>query len=79
MAIGSLNMHKDDADFSHSSVLLPETLSVIGSSKCGLVIDATLGLGGHTQAMLESSDDVKVIGIDQDEAAIASLRAAGAN
>ena len=45
----------------------------------GLFVDATLGLGGHTKAILESSPDTRVIGLDQDGEAIelASQRLAG--
>lgn len=63
-------MQKDEADFSHSSVLLREVLTVIQASECRFVIDATLGLGGHTEAMLDSSPTVVVLGIDQDAAAL---------
>lgn len=36
-----------------------------------VVIDATLGLGGHSQALLEAFPSVKVIGIDRDTHALA--------
>ena len=36
----------------------------------GLYLDATLGLGGHTEAILESSPETSVIGIDQDAEAL---------
>lgn len=38
------------------------------------VIDATLGLGGHTRALLAKFPTLKVIGIDRDELAIALAR-----
>ena len=38
------------------------------------VIDATLGLGGHTRALLEKFPSLIVIGIDRDESAIAIAR-----
>jgi 16S rRNA (cytosine1402-N4)-methyltransferase len=34
------------------------------------IVDGTLGLGGHTKAILEQFPSVKVIGVDQDRAAI---------
>jgi 16S rRNA (cytosine1402-N4)-methyltransferase len=64
-------MQKDETEFSHSSVLLRETLRTIDAAGRALVVDATLGLGGHTEAILEASPNVIVIGIDQDEAALA--------
>jgi 16S rRNA (cytosine1402-N4)-methyltransferase len=45
----------------------------------GTVVDATLGGGGHTAALLDSRDDLDVIGIDQDHDALqaATTRLAG--
>jgi len=40
----------------------------------GFFVDATLGLGGHSQAMLEASDSTTVLGIDQDSDALAIAR-----
>ena len=67
---GSLKMQTDEPEFSHKSVLLDEILQIIRVERCSLVIDATLGLGGHSEAVLEASKSVKVIGFDQDESAI---------
>ncbi len=55
----------------HQSVLLAETVKLLAPEKGKIFVDATLGLGGHTEAILESSIDNKVIGIDQDLEAIA--------
>lgn len=63
-------MQNDEGDISHSSVLLLEVLAVIQASKCRFVVDATLGLGGHTEAILACSPKVVVLGVDQDEAAL---------
>ncbi|MDZ5075982.1 16S rRNA (cytosine(1402)-N(4))-methyltransferase RsmH [Nesterenkonia sp. HG001] len=35
-----------------------------------VVIDATLGMGGHAEALLSSCDDVRVIGLDRDTQAL---------
>jgi 16S rRNA (cytosine1402-N4)-methyltransferase len=40
-----------------------------------VVIDATLGLGGHTEAMLQRFENLTVIGIDRDTDAIAKAEA----
>jgi 16S rRNA (cytosine1402-N4)-methyltransferase len=51
----------------HTSVLLPEVLHWFDLPHRKTIIDATLGLGGHTQAVLSKKDFTgKVIGIDQD-------------
>lgn len=53
----------------HTSVLLHETIDLIEPG-AGTYIDCTLGLGGHTEAILDRSDNSTVIGIDQDFEAI---------
>ena len=42
----------------------------IAKSDAPVVIDATLGLGGHTEALLERFENLTVIGIDRDEIAL---------
>ena len=64
-------MPKNEAENAHQSVLLDESLRMLKPQSGGLFVDATLGLGGHTEAILESSADTRVIGIDQDGEAIA--------
>ncbi|MEZ5308720.1 MAG: 16S rRNA (cytosine(1402)-N(4))-methyltransferase RsmH [Pyrinomonadaceae bacterium] len=58
------------SDTTHVSVLLKESIEFLEPEKGGLFVDATLGMGGHTEAILESSNDARVIGFDQDPAAI---------
>ena len=54
----------------HLPVLLDETISVLGSIKDGWVVDATVGFGGHSEAVLERFPNTQVLGLDQDESAI---------
>jgi 16S rRNA (cytosine1402-N4)-methyltransferase len=63
---------------SHVPVLLDRVLDLLAPSLTGerpVVVDATLGLGGHTEAMLERFADVHVIGIDRDPEALARAKA----
>src|SRR5499425_2567886 len=61
--------------YSHRSVLLAETMSFLHPKPGGRFIDATLGAGGHTQAILDhAAPDGKVLAIDQDEAALSSAK-----
>lgn len=64
-------MHEKEAENLHLPVMLTETLEFLEPERGGVFIDATLGLAGHSEAMLESGEDVKLIGIDQDTEAIA--------
>jgi 16S rRNA (cytosine1402-N4)-methyltransferase len=54
----------------HRSVLLTEAIELLGVERGGLFVDATLGLGGHSEAILAASDENVVVAIDQDENAI---------
>ena len=54
----------------HQPVLLAETLLLLKPQAGETFVDATLGLGGHTEAILAANDGVRVIGIDQDTEAI---------
>lgn len=54
----------------HKSVLLAETVELLAPNRGGIFVDATLGIGGHSEAILQTSAKTKVIGIDQDTEAI---------
>lgn len=54
----------------HRPVLLFEAVELLAPERGGLFVDATLGLGGHSEAILEASPDTRVLGIDRDREAI---------
>jgi len=54
----------------HRPVLLQETLDFLAPERGGLFVDCTLGLGGHSEAILQSSSDTRVLGIDRDLSAL---------
>ncbi|PZC40387.1 MAG: 16S rRNA (cytosine1402-N4)-methyltransferase [Chloroflexi bacterium] len=54
----------------HKSVMTEEVLSSLNLETGKTYIDATVGAGGHSKAMLERCPDIKLIAIDQDESAI---------
>ena len=62
----------------HRPVLLEETIRFLDPEQAGLFVDCTVGFGGHAEAILESSSDTQVIGIDLDVEALnyATLRLA---
>src|SRR2546421_13088615 len=53
-------------DAPHCPVLLRETMHFLEAQQGGLFVDGTVGLGGHTEAILRASTDTRVIGIDLD-------------
>jgi 16S rRNA (cytosine1402-N4)-methyltransferase len=55
----------------HRPVLLLETLKFLAPERGGLFVDCTVGLGGHSEAILKASNETRVIGIDRDPAALA--------
>ena len=58
-------------EFSHKSVLLNETIDALQIKPDGIYVDGTLGGGGHSYEICKRlSDKGRLIGIDQDEAAI---------
>jgi 16S rRNA (cytosine1402-N4)-methyltransferase len=58
----------------HRPVLLKETLKFLVPERGGLFVDCTVGLGGHSEAILKSSERTRVIGLDLDPAALAYSR-----
>ena len=66
-----MNERENRPEDIHASVLLDETIKVLDPQPDGVFIDATLGLGGHTEAILETAENSRVVGIDQDLKAIA--------
>jgi 16S rRNA (cytosine1402-N4)-methyltransferase len=67
--------HERGVDFSHVSVLVEPIIAALAAVPDGWLVDATLGGGGHAEAVLRSCSHLRVLGIDRDPAA---LTAAGA-
>jgi 16S rRNA (cytosine1402-N4)-methyltransferase len=61
-------------EYSHRAVMVNEVITAFAPVPDGLFVDATLGGGGHTAALLEAHPGWRALGIDRDPAA---LEAAG--
>lgn len=62
------------SSYQHVPVLEKECLAILApaiSTASAVMIDATLGLGGHTQAALDAFPQLRVVGLDRDENALA--------
>lgn len=56
----------------HQSVLLTESLALLAPAPGATLVDATLGPGGHAEALLDATGpDGRILGIDRDPAAVA--------
>jgi 16S rRNA (cytosine1402-N4)-methyltransferase len=55
--------------------MVEEITAIFATVPPGTFVDATLGGGGHSAAVLESRDDLDLIGIDQDRDALDAARA----
>jgi len=69
---------KEDAGFQHETVLLKESVDFLMDSdfseeKERLIVDGTLGGGGHSESLLMAG--ARVIGLDQDPAALEAASA----
>ncbi|HMQ03315.1 MAG TPA: 16S rRNA (cytosine(1402)-N(4))-methyltransferase RsmH [Pyrinomonadaceae bacterium] len=63
-------MDKRASETTHETVLRRETIDLLSVRDGGTYIDATLGLGGHTEEILLRSETAKVVGLDRDRSAI---------
>lgn len=55
----------------HESVLLQEVAAFLRPVRAdGILVDATIGLGGHAEALLETYSGVRLLGIDRDPEAL---------
>lgn len=67
------------SEYAHVPVLLDRCVALLGvgieaareQGRRPVVVDCTLGMGGHSEGVLEAFDDVLLIGIDRDPDAIA--------
>jgi 16S rRNA (cytosine1402-N4)-methyltransferase len=59
-----------DPSFVHVPVMLPEVLAAFRPLGGGVLVDATVGGGGHTRALLEALPNLRVFGFDRDPVAV---------
>jgi len=60
-------------DPTHEPVMVAETIALLDPSRGGLFVDCTVGLGGHSRALLEAGA-TRIIGLDRDLDALAEAR-----
>lgn len=58
--------------FLHVPVMAAEVTELLSEVPTGLVVDATVGGGGHSGALLAARPDLRLLGIDRDPVAVAA-------
>jgi 16S rRNA (cytosine1402-N4)-methyltransferase len=69
--VGGLQMAHS---YSHIPVLRDDIVSLFASVPAGVVVDATVGGGGHSAALLEAYPDLRLLGLDRDTVALEAAR-----
>ena len=62
--------------FDHQPVMVEEVAALFAPVPPGVVVDATVGAGGHSAALLRTHEHVRILGLDQDPAAVQAARQA---
>jgi 16S rRNA (cytosine1402-N4)-methyltransferase len=66
------DQESDVKRFEHATVMRQEVVAALAPRTGGVYVDATLGAGGHTVALLEVEPRARIVGLDRDPAAIAA-------
>jgi 16S rRNA (cytosine1402-N4)-methyltransferase len=64
--------HGGVGDFAHVPVLRDEVVELLAPVPAGTVLDATVGGGGHAEAILDAHARLRLVGLDQDPSALAA-------
>ena len=59
-------------DFTHEPVMVAEVVDAFAPVPAGLLVDGTVGGGGHAGALLRARPDSAVLGLDRDAEAVAA-------
>jgi 16S rRNA (cytosine1402-N4)-methyltransferase len=58
----------------HEPVLCEQVVEILLAAGPGLYVDATLGAGGHAEALLRAEPGLRLIGIDRDSQTLDEAR-----
>ncbi len=61
--------------FEHRPVMVDEVVDLLRPVPAGLIVDATVGAGGHSAAILTELPEASVLGLDRDEDALEAAAA----
>ncbi len=66
-----MTTHEGAGSGGHDPVMLREVVAALEPIPPGILLDATVGAGGHTAALLERRPDLTFVGLDRDPVALA--------
>jgi 16S rRNA (cytosine1402-N4)-methyltransferase len=72
-------MHSEEIDmggFQHQPVMYREVVELLAEVPDGLIVDMTVGGGGHARLLLEARPGCRLLGIDRDPVAVVAAREA---
>jgi 16S rRNA (cytosine1402-N4)-methyltransferase len=61
-------------EFSHLPVMAREVVELFRAVPEGMIVDCTVGGGGHSSVLLDARPDVRVLGLDRDADAVEAAR-----
>ena len=59
-------------EFAHVPVMVDEIVAAFAGIPAGVVLDGTLGGGGHSEALLDADERISILGVDRDAAALSA-------
>lgn len=62
----------DSPSFAHQPVMVEEIVELFRAAPPGIIVDATVGAGGHAEALLEALPHLELLGLDRDADAVAA-------
>ncbi len=68
-------MSRASEDFAHQPVMVNEIVDLLAAVPAGVMLDATVGGGGHAAAILDAHPHLSVVGLDRDPDAVAAAGA----
>jgi 16S rRNA (cytosine1402-N4)-methyltransferase len=73
--VEGLRMSQSPEAFTHRPVMVDEVVALFEAVPTGVVVDGTVGGGGHAAAILNARPDLTLLGIDRDSDALAAAAA----
>ena len=70
--VEGLRMSQPQSPFAHRPVMVDEVVALFAPVPAGLIVDGTVGGGGHAAAILSARPDLTLVGIDRDTDALAA-------